>query len=74
MKTQPDDLIHSFSDGSRQPGNWNGLTKLEYFACLAMQGIISSYPNFGDLNEEFAARVAVTHAKALIDELKKEQK
>jgi NADPH-dependent curcumin reductase CurA len=77
MITKPDESIYRIeaywdNNLNKMIETHPGLTKLEYFAGIAMQGIISSYPNFGDLNEEFVARVAVTHAKALIAELNKE--
>lgn len=50
-----------------------GLTKLEYFAGLAMQGILSSPTswknNSEDSNEDFAAKRSIKFAKALIKQL-----
>lgn len=53
-----------------------GLTKREYFASMAMQGMITalrldSSPTWGDSIE--ISRCAVVAADALIDELAKEQ-
>jgi hypothetical protein len=51
-----------------------GLTKLEYFAGLAMQGAISSERNdFAFSVHEKRAQFAVECAKALIAELEKAQ-
>ena len=52
-----------------------GLTKREHFAALAMQGLLSSKlltPN--DNGCEYAVRMAVRSADALIEALNKEEK
>jgi hypothetical protein len=51
----------------------NGLTKLEYFAVMAMQGNISTMSDnpFTDLGIETIAKESVKLAKALIAELNK---
>ena len=37
-----ENIIHSFNSTDYSQGNFEGLTKREYFAGLAMQGILSS--------------------------------
>lgn len=37
-----ENMIHSFNSTDYSQGNFEGLTKREYFAGLAMQGILSS--------------------------------
>lgn len=55
-----------------------GLTKLEYFSALAMQGLLSStqsdisFFHECDINNTIAV-LAKNHAKALIAELEKQQ-
>lgn len=51
-----------------------GITKLEYFAGLAMQGSMAlSWPDVPDAEASKRAKVAVANAKALIAELEKHQ-
>ena len=38
-----ENIIHSFNSTDYSQGNFEGLTKREYFAGLAMQGLISSF-------------------------------
>ena len=38
-----ENMIHSFNSTDYSQGNFKGLTKREYFAGLAMQGLISSF-------------------------------
>ena len=60
------------SDVDEKP-YWSGLTKLEHFAGLAMQGILAS-PNLNiDLAEKLIAEAAIVQAKALLDELEKQK-
>jgi hypothetical protein len=70
MKTNPDSLIHSF-DG-KDARNYNGLTKREYFAAIALQGLLS----VNDNENRFivTSSTAVKFADALIAELNKETK
>ena len=56
-------------DGTHYEGAYPGLTKLEYFAAIALQGLLAN-----DVLDNLAARDAVKCAKLLIDELNKEQK
>ena len=62
-----DKLIHSFNDTVAQ-GNFNGLTKREYFAGLAMQGLLKTK------SVVVAAKMAVSSADALLEELEKTQR
>jgi hypothetical protein len=47
-----------------------GLTKREYFAGLAMQGLLSHHGKFGSLHEVYT-KYAVIYADALLEELDK---
>jgi hypothetical protein len=74
--TKGSSLIHSF-DGE-DFFNKNGLTKREYFAAMAMQGIctpcIAGSHNANNAQEsQFKAEMAVRLADALIAELNKEK-
>ena len=51
------------------PETWNGLTKLEYFAGLAMQGILTT----GKVNL-YDQKELISHAIAWADELLKQLK
>lgn len=51
-----------------------GLTKREWFAAMAMQGLLSWGPDAYDCEYEKVARVAVHHADALIAELNRTAK
>jgi hypothetical protein len=48
----------------------HGLTKREYFAGLAMQGLLSQYD--GSYSRDLVARAAVENADDLLAELEKE--
>ena len=50
-----------------------GLSKREYFAALAMQGLISNAPEGNLHNYAHGAPLAVAWADALIEELNKPQ-
>jgi hypothetical protein len=50
----------------------NGLTKREYFAAMAMQGMQSDNPSMG-LRSSFLAKYAVEMADALITALNEEK-
>jgi hypothetical protein len=77
MKTNPTDptdwsqFIKSQTsiDGTVHEGVYPGLTKREYFAALAMQGLLASPTEIGSLNE-FIEK-AVISADKLIKELNK---
>lgn len=49
-----------------------GMTKLEYFAAAAMQGLMR-HPDCVGEREEVVAAWAIAAAKALLDELEKEK-
>lgn len=51
------------------PGHFSGLTKREYFAVLAMQGLLADPANDG--SPESLALYAVKYADALLAELEK---
>lgn len=48
-----------------------GLTKREYFAAMAMQGMIASNPGIQIKYPEKMAKIAVNYADHLIEELNK---
>lgn len=81
MKTQPNDAAFSgASDGYGNPTVGYGLTKREYFAAVAMQGLLANSYNDGfnkplshASNEEIAV-MSVGQADALIKELSKIEK
>jgi hypothetical protein len=64
QKTQPNDSIHNSEQGPQ-----DGLTKREYFAAMAMQGILSQH----DSRPSYTATLAVEYADALIAALNKEK-
>ncbi len=75
-KTKGESLIHSF-DGEELYNN-SGLTKREYFAAMALQGIctpcIAGSHNANNAQEsQFKAEMAVRLSDALIAELNKEK-
>lgn len=51
-----------------EPIKYRGLTKREYFAAMAMQGLIAELT---EKNAEEQAKLAVIHADALCAELEK---
>jgi hypothetical protein len=57
--------INSIPDLNNHPSPWIGLTKREYFAAMAMQGLLSNP------NTIFETHYAVIIADALIAELNK---
>ena len=58
-ETQPTDLITGF----------NGLTKREYFAAMAMQGLMNSLAYEPDCDADLITAEACNYADALIKEL-----
>ena len=64
--TNGNDLMHSFNHNTDTEGNFKGLTKREYFAAMAMQGLCSS--EVKDKVEVFA-QASVRLADALINAL-----
>ena len=61
------DQYINFVDGD----NYSGLTKREYFAGLAMQGIIVNYTSPFEYDMAKRAGIAVGLADALLEELSK---
>ena len=62
------------ADGRYNPGN-PGLTKREYFAALAMQGLMAADADkVNRWSPRMMAQVAVDNADALIDELNVEDR
>lgn len=53
-------------------GDGMGLTKREYFAALAMQGLLASDVN-ANLHQNDCVNIAVKHADALLAELEKDK-
>lgn len=75
MKTNPNDMAFPTAESQNPDGSWNllnaGLTKKEYFAAMAMQGMLADpHPN----SVKTIVHHAVTMADALIVELNKEVK
>lgn len=71
MKTEPDDFAFSRADGV-QARSFPGLTKREYFAGLAMQGIVANSIPGSHHTPNNMARDAIAFTDALIAELNKE--
>lgn len=71
METKPNELVHSFAPIEHAEGNYNGLTKREYYAGLAMQGLCSDQTYLRPNNGEEIAQRAVEMADFLIAELNK---
>lgn len=78
MKTNPNDPINAALDTNYREGvpslelRYEGLTKREYFAAIAMQGHLSSMPSGVIDKPEYVAIKSVAYADALIAELNKE--
>lgn len=68
--TNGNDLIHSFNHAPDMEGNFKGLTKREYFAAMAMQGM-STYENGHTV--EIDCKLAVKYADALINALNEQK-
>lgn len=71
----PNDLIHTYE--GQTSANFRGLTKLELFSAMALQGLLSgSGSYFPDTQNtgELAAIASVKYAKTLIEALNKEGK
>lgn len=69
--TKPNEPINSIPDLNNHPSTWIGLTKREYFAAMAMQGIVANVCT--DINHQENAKEAVIHADALIKALNESQ-
>lgn len=75
MKTNPNDPAHPLVTEYRDNngGTRPGLTKREYFAAAALQGLLAN-PVFISEQSDFAIRkAAVEHADGMIERLNKEQ-
>ena len=73
-------LIHSFNNMEYSEGNFKGLTKREYFAGLAMQGLLTRVPqrpgsevSLGILESQRIAQESIIMADKLLKELEKQQ-
>lgn len=67
-------LIHSFNSNNYSEGYFQDLTKREYFAGLAMQGMIAnSHPELIQYNEAKTAKWAISVADELLKQLNDEQ-
>jgi hypothetical protein len=68
-------LIHSFNDSDGIIGNFKGLTKREYFAGLAMQGMLSSrdwtQEPFNEGTASLTSKFAIEIADELLKQLEK---
>lgn len=74
--TNADESIHSFkyNDGYGDHGTVKGLTKREYFAAAALQGLLPRVTHeFGKPEEIIYAERAVRYADALIKALNKNE-
>ena len=69
MKTEPNEPIR-FVKPPFTPGSYYGLTKREYFAAMAMQGLMSNGGNMNTYEED--AETAVRVSDFLIAALNKE--
>lgn len=74
MKTNPNDPAFATPDnGTETMTTWQGqtgLTKREYFAAKAMQGILAN-PNLNKYSKDTLVNIAVSHAESIIIELNK---
>ena len=68
MKTQANAPINVVTDSPNGP--WNGLTKREYFAALAMQGVLSGHYEY--FTPEEISRYAIINADFLINALNRD--
>jgi len=68
VKTKPNEPIHTIEYNNNYISN--GLTKREYFAAMALQGIIANKDGL-DIKIERIVESAVDTADALIEELSK---
>jgi hypothetical protein len=67
-------LIHSFTNAEYSEGNFKGLTKREYFAGLAMQGLLASVSYASNYKDGAIVSQSVKIADALLEELDKPTK
>lgn len=72
-KTKPEDHAYPIDT---EDGEWplaNGLTKREYFAAMAMQGLIAEEDRPARETSKGLASCAVDHADALINQLNRDR-
>lgn len=63
---------HEFLEYNIREGrHYSGLTKREYFAAMAMQGILSACPEHGPMSEMRVASYAIEYADELLKQLEK---
>ena len=65
--TNANDLMHSFNHTPDTEGNFNGLTKREYFAAIMLQGLVTLSSH--QQSHESHATQAIAYADALINAL-----
>ena len=65
--TNGNEPINSIPDLNNHPSSWYGLTKREYFAAMAMQGMMDKANWLTDA--EYTSKQAVHFADALINAL-----
>ena len=70
--TKGNEPINSIPDLNNHPSPWIGLTKREYFAAMALQGILADGMDI-HLHEQGHAKKAVLYADALIKALNESQ-
>lgn len=63
------DLPHSKDD---KHGDYDGLTKREYFAAMAMQGLCANLNVSSDTTSEYTAQLYANYAVNIADELLKQ--
>ena len=76
MKTEANDLINPVKEAAENMYAFKtvgGLTKREYFAAMAMQGILAAQTATGYLDPNTAASMAVRQATRLIRLLNAEE-
>lgn len=66
--TKPNAPINSIPDLNNHPSEWYGLTKREYFAAMALQGILANKGPYWVGNAQIAEE-AVMIANKLIESL-----
>lgn len=71
-----DNLIHSFNNTTDTEGNFKGLTKREYFAAMAMQGLLSANSIYGSRINTYKmlSEDAIAHADELLTQLEQKEK
>ena len=65
----PSEMIIQISEGGGCPDNYMGLTKREYFAAMALQGLLAGNILTADRTPKNVAHLAVVCADRLIADL-----